>query len=162
MLGLLLSVSCSITPRPKSVSPSAPAVAKPKQVLNLRRQPGEILVRDEDANFWNVQIASDGSAELSAVGTMLISNGDFVGNPSPESLDQLTALVDQLRATPSAMRMCMHADDFEVYDFRSDLFANECISQIDGSGLEKLYRATEDLIRTTSWRLVRPRPSLGA
>jgi hypothetical protein len=111
------------------------------------------------ANFWNIQISADGSALLSAEGTTLIQDGDYDAMLPRELLDPIFGLVEQLRAVPQpGMAMCMHADDYQVSEFQSDFFRNECILRIEGSRLEMLYRASEDLIRRAPWRFLRARP----
>jgi hypothetical protein len=128
----------------------------------LRRQPGGMYFSGSAINFWNIQIAGDGSAVLAAQGTPLIQDGDYKGIVPPGLLQTVRSSIEQLRSTPATLRICMHASDFQVYAIRPDLFRNACISEVNDSHLATLYGVSEQIIRETTWRFVSPRPALRA
>jgi hypothetical protein len=154
----LISCATSVLARAVAV-PVQPAPAA-RDAFMLRRQPGGMLISGNAMNFWNIQIAGDGSAALSAQGTPLIQDGDYKGMVPPDLLQVVRSSIEQLRSTPATIRICMHASDFQVYASQADLFRNACISEVNDSNLAALFRASEQIIRETAWTFVSPRPAL--
>ena len=160
ILGLTTAAIALLACVGHSRSPAdAPKAAPPKRAraLNLRRQPGGAYGPKDALNFWNLEVMPDGSAVLAAEGTPLIPDGNYAGVVSREFLGPLLALVDQLRSTPEAVRICMHASDFQVFILR-EAFRNACISEVSTSELSGLYVAAERVIREAPWTLTSVRP----
>ena len=152
-------IGCSSCSPSRSAPPeSASASLDRTTTLTLRRQPGGIYWPGQPMNFWNLEVRSDGLAALAAEGTPLIADGDYSGLIAVDSVSQLRDQVDRLRSVDRPISICMHADDFQVIGIPGQFFRNACISDVDKSDLSSLYIAAQSLIKTVSWKYVRPRP----
>src|SRR6266508_6354468 len=123
------------SPGAQSPSTPVPKESPPRRSIMLRRQPGGMLIGRATMNFWNVDVAEDGSAVLVAEGTPLIRDGRYSGVLSSELWALIGAGVTEIKSTPATIWTCMHASDFQVYVYYQDLFRNACISEVDSSGL---------------------------
>jgi hypothetical protein len=157
----LIALALSITGCIYGSSASRPQATRPESVLRFSRIGGGNLI-NSPSNTWQLQIATSGSAFLSASGTTLILDGRYEGTVPPVLLDRVIREFDRVRSLPrpAVETVHVHGDSFSVSELgftrsMSKIWTDSDI-EFESSELGGAYRAAIDVIRNTAWK---PRPT---